>query len=161
MLLRGNLQELQDRILFETIPRTFREAIQITRQLDIPYLWIDSLCIIQDDPEDWKREAASMQKIYSGSSIVISAQDAKNCSQGCFVDVGQELLDSPSEAALIKVLTVLPQGSEAPLKLRVYMHDAKYAQGISQLRTRGWAMQERLLAHREVVCTRPELRWSC
>ncbi|KAL1614246.1 hypothetical protein SLS54_009896 [Diplodia seriata] len=51
--LKANIQDLQREIQEEELPRTFRDALAVTRQLGIPYLWIDSLCIIQDDKEDW------------------------------------------------------------------------------------------------------------
>ena len=37
----------------------------IARALDIRYLWIDSLCIVQDDPADWEAEAARMKDFYA------------------------------------------------------------------------------------------------
>ncbi|KAF3769152.1 HET-domain-containing protein, partial [Cryphonectria parasitica EP155] len=45
--------------------RVLKEAIQATRALNIAYLWIDALCIIQGDAEDWERESKMMGKIYS------------------------------------------------------------------------------------------------
>ena len=45
------------------LPRNFRDAVTITRRLGLRYVWIDALCIVQDDSDDWKREAASMAEI--------------------------------------------------------------------------------------------------
>jgi hypothetical protein len=49
-----SLRLRQDGIPLETLPKTFREAIQVCRNLDIPYIWIDSLCIVQDSKGDWE-----------------------------------------------------------------------------------------------------------
>lgn len=49
-----SLRLRQESIPLETLPKTFREAVQVCRKLDIPYLWIDSLCIIQDSKSDWE-----------------------------------------------------------------------------------------------------------
>lgn len=66
------------------IPPTFRDALTIARALDIPYLWIDALCIVQDDHVEWQNEASKMQDIYSGGSLTIAAADAFNSLGGCF-----------------------------------------------------------------------------
>jgi hypothetical protein len=47
-----NLEERKHSIPFDSMPLTFKDAIQITRELGIDHLWIDSLCIPQDSPED-------------------------------------------------------------------------------------------------------------
>lgn len=60
--LKENMAKHRDRIRFEDLSRTFQEAIQVTRGLQLPYIWIDSLCIVQDDGEDWEREADQMAK---------------------------------------------------------------------------------------------------
>lgn len=161
-LSRANLLELQREIPLKDLPRTFREVIQVMRQVHISYIWIDSLCIIQDDQEDWGREAARMRQIYSGSSIVISAEDSKDSLQGCFVDAEQSSLGTPMRTQT-RTLTIQPQGSDTTLylDLRVYDHDVESPIKTNVLRTRGWTLQEELLAHREIICARPELRWRC
>lgn len=65
-------------IPYELIPKTFHDALTITRALDVPYLWIDALCIIQDDHNDWQIEASKMKDVYSGSLITIAATHALN-----------------------------------------------------------------------------------
>jgi hypothetical protein len=47
------LDEFQTAIPFPTLPRTFQEAIYITRLLKTRYLWIDAMCIIQDSEKNW------------------------------------------------------------------------------------------------------------
>lgn len=71
-------------IAMSSLPKTFQDAIEITRQLGIEYLWIDSLCILQDSVEDWARESAKMTAIYSGAMVVIAADAARNGTKGCF-----------------------------------------------------------------------------
>jgi hypothetical protein len=68
-----------------TLPRTFQDAILITRQLHIRYLWIDSLCIIQNSADDWTKEAAVMGNIYENGYCTISAAEATSGHGGCFV----------------------------------------------------------------------------
>jgi hypothetical protein len=64
------------------LPKTLQDAIYMTRYLGIRYIWIDCLCIIQDDSADWQREAASMAGVYSNSWLTIAAARAADSSEG-------------------------------------------------------------------------------
>jgi hypothetical protein len=66
----------------EEMPQNFRDAIKITRELGMRYLWIDALCIIQDCADDWKTEAAKMASIYAGAPVMISALEADSSTVG-------------------------------------------------------------------------------
>jgi hypothetical protein len=63
------------------LPRTIQDAITVCRNLDFRYLWVDSLCIVQDGP-DVHREVANMAHYYGGASLTIAAASAANCSEG-------------------------------------------------------------------------------
>lgn len=58
------------------LPATFRDAIAVTRSLGYQYLWIDSLCIIQDDRHDWGVEAEQMASIYKNGALTLAAAAA-------------------------------------------------------------------------------------
>lgn len=66
------------------LPNTFRDAVQVTRELGIQYLWIDSLCIIQsgDNGEDWKRECQHMEDVYASAYCTIAATSAVDSNAG-------------------------------------------------------------------------------
>jgi hypothetical protein len=68
----------------EELPKTFRDAVDITRVFDVRHLWIDALCIVQDSAEDWNRESAEMMNVYEHSYCNIAATGAFNSEQGCF-----------------------------------------------------------------------------
>ena len=59
-----NLKSFLSSIPFESLPRSFRDATTITREMGFRYLWIDSLCIIQDDRDDWKREVRVRKSLF-------------------------------------------------------------------------------------------------
>jgi hypothetical protein len=82
----ASLREFQEAIPQEALSKTFCDAIFIARGLGIFYLWIDSLCIIQDDPEDWRTESAPMSSVYGGSTLNIAASAARDGRVGCFFD---------------------------------------------------------------------------
>jgi hypothetical protein len=65
------------------LSNSFCHAFAICRKLKIQYLWIDSLCVIQDDKDDWEAEAAKMKDVYTGAYLVLSATAAGNGSIGC------------------------------------------------------------------------------
>lgn len=74
----------QKGILFSRLPKTFRDAVIISRALNIRYLWIDCLCIIQGDRNDWERESSKMCDVYSNSWLTISASTSTGADSGCF-----------------------------------------------------------------------------
>jgi hypothetical protein len=67
--------------------KDIQEAIKVSRRLKVPYLGIDSLCILQDSPDDWEKESLQMQKVYSYSHLNISAAHAETADVGLFHDV--------------------------------------------------------------------------
>ena len=73
--LGGFLNQLPD------LPLTFKDCLFTARKLNVRYVWIDSLCIIQDDEDDWARESAVMNKVYMNSLCTIAA-DASQCAYG-------------------------------------------------------------------------------
>ncbi|KAK3691911.1 MAP kinase kinase (MEK) [Vermiconidia calcicola] len=78
----SNVVEHRCRIPMSNLPATFKDAIVMSRRLGFRYLWIDALCIIQDDLEDWRREAARMCSIYEGATLSLSAIDSHSSSTG-------------------------------------------------------------------------------
>lgn len=77
------------------LPLAFQHAIHLTRQLELNYLWIDSLCIIQDSPEDRDHESRNLGNIYSNAYCTISADSAADANGSCFVERPSCLLDFP------------------------------------------------------------------
>ncbi|TAQ83957.1 hypothetical protein B7494_g7719 [Chlorociboria aeruginascens] len=77
-------EEYLQRIIVVNLPRTFRDAINLTRHLGIQYLWIDSLCIIQDSRSDWLSQADLMGEVYQGSYLNVAATKASNPTEGLF-----------------------------------------------------------------------------
>jgi hypothetical protein len=77
-----NLKDRLERFSAHELPKTFQDAVRVTRELSIPYLWIDSLCIVQDDTEDWNREAPRMEDVYASAYCTIAASSAASSSEG-------------------------------------------------------------------------------
>lgn len=69
------------------LPKTFRDAILITRELQIRYLWIDSLCIIQDSPSDWTKHVSEMAHIYHNGVLTLAAGASSDDDGGFFTEL--------------------------------------------------------------------------
>jgi len=85
-LTKNNLQSLLEDIPEYKLCKTFKDAIYIVRQFGLRYLWIDSLCIVQDDKEDWNRESVLMSAVYGQTTLNLAAAGAKDGSIGYFFD---------------------------------------------------------------------------
>ncbi|KAK4099982.1 HET-domain-containing protein, partial [Parathielavia hyrcaniae] len=59
-------------ICLANLTRTFRDAVRIARAMRLRYLWIDSLCIVQDSPEDLTAETSRMDQIFQGAHLVLA-----------------------------------------------------------------------------------------
>lgn len=60
-------------IPFESLPKTSQDAINLCREFKIRYIWIDSLCIIQDNEAAWRHEANGMTMVYGNAFLVLVA----------------------------------------------------------------------------------------
>lgn len=127
-------------IKFSTLPILFQQAVFITRRMNIRYLWIDALCIIQDSELDWQEEAAQMAEIYRNGQIRIAATDAKDPTESFYPP--QPIVMSV-RAKHIKMEHYKEGWQECFLTLpKFYVNDVDAA----HLNTRAWVLQERLLA---------------
>lgn len=88
---QNTLKKHQEGFAFRDLPKTFQDAVQLARALSIRFLWIDSLCIIQDNEEDWANESSQMAAYYENSLLTISAMSARDSSQGFNLDIASHI----------------------------------------------------------------------
>lgn len=150
---RATVAAFRQDIPISELPLSFADAFYLTRQLDIRYIWVDALCIVQDDELDWGTETSKMHGVYTGSFLTIQASEARSVSEGLFV--GPTLADThPYGRAFFTTMEL----GETPGTL---IHVVPHTPRIAALNTRGWTLQEELLSHRTIQLTNYELRWSC
>lgn len=151
-LLTSNVDRLKEGVTREHIPRVFSEAMEVCWHLGIAYLWIDSLCILQDSQEDWERESQAMGTIYSQATINIAATSSPNCEAALF-----HSSQTPPTAALVN-WEAIPNRPYV-----VVENDIEWRKSFMNqpLLRRAWVMQERLLATRIIHFTQSELIWEC
>ncbi|KAH8592684.1 heterokaryon incompatibility protein-domain-containing protein, partial [Bisporella sp. PMI_857] len=164
---KATLQHRICGIRWSRLPKTFQDAIEITRALGIEYLWIDSLCIIQDDQEDWQRESARMADIYAGSYLNIAATSAEDSQGGCFERRYRYQKDSGTKCPADPLkLELHLQGESASLFVRpdfeniLHINPSDNTAG-SPLLGRAWVYQERLLARRTIFFHHEEMVFEC
>jgi hypothetical protein len=100
MATASTLEDLKGGIAISFLPKTFQGAIHITKKLGIKYLWIDCLCIVQDDPLDWEREASAMGQVYRSSYLTLSAASSTDSNTGCFPSRTQDSYITPGTLSL-------------------------------------------------------------
>lgn len=81
-----NVEDLKQSIPVGELSKTFQDAFLVCKWLEMRYIWIDSLCIMQDSAEDWQKEAALMQEVYSQARFNVSATGAVTSDEGLFFD---------------------------------------------------------------------------
>ncbi|KAL2355488.1 heterokaryon incompatibility protein-domain-containing protein [Cryomyces antarcticus] len=157
------LEKREKGIPFASLSKNFQDAVMIARRLFIDYLWIDSLCIIQDSTPDWEREASQMGTVYSNAIITIAADGSPDSHGGCFVaGEGRNAVSS-------RVLCSSLNGNEGhiyvrPQGIRRNVNELAHTNrnlGRSKLSTRAWVLQERTLAPRTLSFTAEEMTWEC
>ncbi|PMD60762.1 HET-domain-containing protein, partial [Hyaloscypha bicolor E] len=137
---KTRLENLSDRSIsmpIRTLPKSFRDAVVITRKLGLRYLWIDTLCIVQDDPSDWESQASNMANIFRNSLMTIAAA-VDNCYENGHYskNLGSfSLSQIVMNQALGRPSGVLDAGA--------------------------WILQEQLLSPRVLYFTADELFWDC
>ena len=82
----NNIEQKVQGINFECLPPIFRDAIIVTRHLGCQFLWIDSLCIIQESCSDWVIESAKMQAYYQQALVALAADRAVGDREGFLQD---------------------------------------------------------------------------
>lgn len=145
----SNVSQLRKSIDFEQLPLTFQDAIRVVRALGLKYIWIDSLCIIQDNEQDWSNEAAKMEQVFSGSYFTIAASSAKSSSEGFLSPRGSRPCIQLTTKAIGR-LYVCPN-------IDNFHKDVE----LGELNRRGWVLQERVLSRRTIYFSSTQIYWEC
>ncbi|KAI9151389.1 Monooxygenase [Paramyrothecium foliicola] len=147
-------------IKFSALPLTIQDAVRVTRRLGLEFIWVDALCIVQDDDDDKSHEIARMADIYRNSFVTISAATAQNVSDG-FLDkreiwsghnLGPIWLPWEAEADKLGYKTGcvgLYHNLMPSLRVNDYIHE------------RAWTFQETLLSSRLLAFGGHQMYYSC
>ncbi|USP77894.1 HET-domain-containing protein [Curvularia clavata] len=156
----GSYERLKDGFEKDEMPLAFQEAAVIAQYLDIDYIWIDSLCIVQDNEDDWESQAAHMGQIFESAAVTIAASLSHNPHESLFVRKNPryeefELYNDSHgnyNGAVFKARRKTTFGIHAK---------TGRSKDVDHLDTRAWGLQEKLLSRRLIAFTGAEIQWTC
>lgn len=128
-------------IPMKNLPKTFHDAVLVTRALGFRYLWIDSLCIIQDSHADWEKEASRMASVYMNAYVTISAAASNNSDGGLFVE-------RTPPACSVRLTYASPSGTTGTWVIHNETPSFDKQVRQTKLASRAWTLQEKQLARR-------------
>ncbi|KAH7094332.1 heterokaryon incompatibility protein-domain-containing protein [Paraphoma chrysanthemicola] len=137
-------------ILTELLPTTFQDAVEACQRLAIRYLWIDSLCIIQDNTQDWNDQASNMADIYENAYITIAASQASDPTKGCFIENSLSIIGVP-----------LLGHRDIYVRKEPDLVSSLQDDSLWPLLSRAWAFQELSLSPRTIHFGPKEIIWHC
>lgn len=146
--LKSNLSKHKKGIQADEMPKTLQDAVIATRNLGVRFLWIDALCIVQDDSSEWTSEALHMGRIYQNSFCTIAAAGSDSSDGGLYItrpsynDV-VAFQYTPKAAGSVK--------AQSEFFIRPVHHTLLNRVQESTWNSRGWILQERILSRRIVL----------
>ncbi|KAH7067651.1 heterokaryon incompatibility protein-domain-containing protein [Paraphoma chrysanthemicola] len=163
VLEQSSMSDFERGISCSVLPAIFQEAVFLTKLLGFQYIWIDSLCIVQDSESDWQQEAPKMASIYGGAS----------CNLACVVPPSKFDRNSRLDprSALPCILREASRQTEGLYAVGEYRDRRQLENGIYAsdwydpaqwpLSSRAWTFQEQILAPRTVYFGHQSLLWEC
>ncbi|KAH7163396.1 heterokaryon incompatibility protein-domain-containing protein [Dactylonectria estremocensis] len=153
-----NLEQHMREIPRDKLSATFQDAIEFSCRLGVEFLWIDSLCIIQDSAADWEQEAVKMASYYSNADLTIAASAAVDGSVGLFparpkTDEAVELHGKDKQGRPYQLVTRTAIDHPFDVEEDEFGH--------FPLTKRGWVFQEHILSRRFLHFGARELVWEC
>jgi hypothetical protein len=145
----GNIGQREKEFAISDLPLTFQHAIEVVRGLNVDYLWIDSLCIIQGKDGDWEEESKTMEDVYASAYCTIAATSANNSNAGFLTPrhIGDHVCIQDDFGRQVYISTAI-----ADFDIEVEK---------APLNTRAWVMQERFLSRRTIHFGKTQMYWEC
>ena len=153
-LRKDNIESFIEGIELSQVPKSFRDALKAAARLKVRYLWIDSLCIIQDSTDDLQHEASLMSDVYTNSWCNIAAKKALDARDGCFAE--RTLLD-------ISQCVIEAKWNSHPSQIYVCWFPDIWDNAVNKqkLLQRAWVTQEIVLSHRVMHFSEHQMFWEC
>jgi hypothetical protein len=146
-----NQERLGQKITLHQLPQSFQDAVLISRALALEYIWIDCLCIMQDNPLDWAQESAKMGSIFQNGVVTIAGDCSRSPYEGLF----------SSRDPLISTDCRLTETAKSSVYVVAESSDRLEYWDRSALTLRGWCYQEYLLSPRILRFGDLGIRWHC
>ncbi|KAH0547711.1 hypothetical protein FGG08_000200 [Glutinoglossum americanum] len=156
----GNLEDRKRGFRLSDLPQTLQDAVYLTRRLGLSFLWIDSICILQDSETDKEREILEMAKYYKQSYVTICAASAASCHDGFLQARKNECQKHPGFGLASDLLKLPFISPDAEIGTVLFREESPYYLNREPIADRAWTLQERLLSPRVLMYGR-RLVWLC
>ncbi|KAI0486828.1 heterokaryon incompatibility protein-domain-containing protein [Xylaria cf. heliscus] len=144
------------------LPKTYQHALTVTHELGFQYIWIDSLCILQDEKnkQDWEEQSKLMGSIYSHAVCNIAATWASDGRDGCF-STNDPFSREPTRITLSPDLDWWSESTSSQ-QYHLWQEDSYHEDILAApLNQRGWVVQERYLSRRQLNFAKRQIYWEC
>ncbi|CZR67952.1 uncharacterized protein PAC_17851 [Phialocephala subalpina] len=171
---KDNIDRFKQVLPMDELPRTFKDAIMVTRQLGFQYIWIDSLCIIQHDKEDWLLHAldddSNDQGLFLPRSDPLAVGICCPIKRKAVPKASAKVLNAVGRNCVWKYEWLKRDQGEADISdiirhntivLRPRIASLWYKMQHSEWYNRGWVFQERVLSRRIIYYTGDKMYWDC
>ena len=155
--LSSNILSYGTAIPFEKQLPTIKDAAKVCQRIGLQYLWIDALCIIQDDSNDKSVEIAKMTSIYGSAAVTIAAARSSSATEGFL----GERFPGPREGAIVSYRCIDGELGSITLVKLDDDGDGDWFEPVEPIDQRGWTLQERLLSSRIIEFGSRQTRWIC
>ncbi|KAF3000721.1 hypothetical protein E8E13_003311 [Curvularia kusanoi] len=153
----ANIQDRQKNIDPSQLPQTVRDAIRVARALTLSFLWVDALCIIQDDKSEMQTEITKMAGVYQNAAITIVAASAKSSVEGFLGDRDLKAAYGQVSQLSYEFINGDHQAQGSVMLSERSLRD-EYEEPID---TRAWTMQEDILSVRLLRFGLTQTTWRC
>ncbi|UZP38276.1 hypothetical protein NXS19_006092 [Fusarium pseudograminearum] len=154
---KSTLDDRKRQIPISELPQTHQDAIKLTREFGIRYLWIDSMCICQDDYDDWERESARMLSVYANAYLTINASNGKDSSVGLFAKASSKEyfeFEQTYQGVRGHALACAVPFEESMQHVYIQLKEDPVSH-------RGWTLQERVLSRRTLFYSGGQMMFEC
>jgi hypothetical protein len=148
VLTTENIQEYCQPRGIPTLPKTISDAVTLTKKMGKRYLWVDSLCIVSNDPEDKASQIPAMTSVYGNAMLTIIAAAGEDANHGLPGIVSFRPRYKVADLGRYQIVeTYLPQGHRSVQR--------------TTWATRAWTYQELLLSARCLIFFETHVEWLC
>ncbi|KAI1083123.1 HET-domain-containing protein [Whalleya microplaca] len=158
-LTHGNISDFEDGVPITQLPKSLRDAAWFTNEMGLNYLWIDALCILQDDVEDKIHEISRMELYYGQSTVTICAASASRCSEGFLMSREEDAGNYSIGPIQLRAKT--STGTFGYIQALDESDSFNMQRPAEPIALRGWTLQEALLSRRILIFSSRHLYFTC
>ena len=149
----GTLKQHRKQILWDSLPRLFQDAVIVTRRLGLRFLWVDALCIVQDNRKDWETQSSHMSDIYEGAYVTLAATTCPNSDQRFLIERPKKIKISYTNTTGKKFLIIARETTNHSAVADDHGPTPSLSMG-SPLLISGPLMQRASVLQEQVLCSR-------